>query len=168
MSKYPEEFKVLEEENKKLQKQSDLLALGLLQKKNKNENLKKIIQNYGCHDYKCNESGKTECICGFEQALFLNSVTEHPDVQRLIKQVIRSDEKNKQLRVEIENKYLIIGVLEKECEGRDEKIKQLQAENKRLREAFGLARSMVLSGEDMTPQAKEIFKQALNQKGKKK
>ncbi len=31
---------------------------------------------------------------------FLNSVTEHPDVQRLIKQVIRSDEENKQLQAE--------------------------------------------------------------------
>lgn len=31
---------------------------------------------------------------------FLNSVTEHPDVQRLIKQVIRSDEKVKQLEAE--------------------------------------------------------------------
>ena len=29
---------------------------------------------------------------------FLNGVTEHPDVQRLIKQVVRSDAKNKQLK----------------------------------------------------------------------
>jgi hypothetical protein len=33
---------------------------------------------------------------------FLDSVTEHPDVQRLIKQVIRSDVKNKQLQAELE------------------------------------------------------------------
>lgn len=33
---------------------------------------------------------------------FLNSVTEHPDVQRLIKQVIRGDAKNKQLQAKNE------------------------------------------------------------------
>ena len=66
----------LESDNCKLQKQSDLLTLGLLQEKNKVaalekeiEGLKKIIQKYGCHDYECNESGKAECICGFEQAM---------------------------------------------------------------------------------------------------
>ena len=42
---------------------------------------------------------------------FLESVTEHPDVQRLIKQVIRSDIK----------------------------IKELQAENERLKEEYGEA-----------------------------
>lgn len=36
-----------------------------------------------------------------------------------------------------------------------------EAENKRLKEAFGLARSIILSGEKMTPQADEIFEQAL-------
>lgn len=41
------------------------------------------------------------------------------------------------------------------------RIDYLQTENKRLREAFGLARSMVLSGEKMSPQAEEIFEQAL-------
>lgn len=40
-------------------------------------------------------------------------------------------------------------------------IDQLKAENKRLREAFGLARSMILSGENMTQQAEKIFEQAL-------
>ena len=31
---------------------------------------------------------------------FLESVTEHPDVQRLCKQIIRSDIKNKELQAE--------------------------------------------------------------------
>ena len=44
MSTFPEEFKALEEENEKLQKQSDLLTLGLLQEKNKNKELKQTLQ----------------------------------------------------------------------------------------------------------------------------
>ena len=33
----------------------------------------------------------------------------------------------------------------------------LKADNRKLREAFGLARSMVLGGEAMSPQAEEVF-----------
>ena len=53
--------------------------------------------------------------------------------------------------------------LQELCKQAAASIAKLQAENKRLREAFGLARSMVLSGEEMTPQAKEIFEKALKQ-----
>lgn len=41
------------------------------------------------------------------------------------------------------------------------KIKELEEKIERLHKAFGLARSMVLSGEKMTPQAEKIFEQAL-------
>lgn len=58
---------------------------------------------------------------------FLNSVTEHPDVQRLIKQVIRGDAKNKQLQADNERlkEELIetnIEIVQQSCAGRDGKL----------------------------------------------
>ena len=52
---------------------------------------------------------------------FLESVTEHPDVQRLIKQVIRSDIKIKELQAENEG-------LKEEIKATEKELRQLRSE----------------------------------------
>ena len=42
-----------------------------------------------------------------------------------------------------------------------ELIKELESQNSALREACGLAQSMILSGEHISPKAEKIFEQAL-------
>ena len=60
----------------RLQKQSDLLTLGLLQEKNKTVKLRKDLEEYGTHGRSsdtimCERSKHSDypCTCGFEQAL---------------------------------------------------------------------------------------------------
>ena len=56
-------------------------------------------------------------------------MSEYELGNRLTKQIAK-------LQTEIDGNRLVIGVLEKECEGRDAKIAQLQSENERMRAAI--------------------------------
>jgi hypothetical protein len=64
------------EQIKKLQKQSDMLTLGILQEKNKVRAVKKMLSYYGEHSKNCQDLAESDwknkrspiCTCGFEQA----------------------------------------------------------------------------------------------------
>ena len=56
-------------------------------------------------------------------------MSEYELGNRLTKQISK-------LQAEIDGNRLVVGVLEKECEGRDAKIAQLQSENERMRAAI--------------------------------
>ncbi len=60
-----------------------------------------------------------------------------------------------------------IDKLEKQKSQLQAQLSTAEGEIKGLKEAFGLARSMVLSGEKMSPQAEEVFNQALRSPGER-
>jgi hypothetical protein len=83
---------------------------------------------------------------------FLENVTEHPDVQRLIKQVIRSDNKIKQLQSENEH---LINTVESTRQDYADLLNgnldaELKAENEKLKKAITLLQEYIkLLGEEI-------------------
>ena len=79
---------------------------------------------------------------------FLESVTEHPDVQRLIKQVVRSDlrikelqAENERLKEDINKTYLRLKKeMDEQIDGAKILVEHFQYENERLKEALRIAK----------------------------
>ena len=90
------------------------------------------------------------------QAELDKPITEHPDVQRLIKQVLRGDFKIKELEGKLEESKKNLEVWREACGNNEKKIEELQAENERLRSVIHDV--IILTEETST---KEFAEQAL-------
>ena len=98
------------EYNYKLQKQVDLLTLGLLEEKRKmgDKPKCKTCNDTGVYEHTIvtGEILPVKCLHGAVKYPNAKPITEHPDVQRLIRQVVELQEEGKLLREEMETRNM--------------------------------------------------------------